>query len=456
MKQNYKIEIENMIYKVLYYIFMGDIAVEKKEPIRFNKELLDQFCKDNNIILCGEYDKLNRASIITGICIDPGCNETFEKNFRQLLISNGYCKKHTLLNGSKKSKQTCLKNFGAEHYLQTDEGKERVKNTCMEIYGVDNPSKNEAIKEKMKETFQAKYGVDTPLKCEEIKQKMRNTNLERYQVENTFQYEPFKEKSKETNMKNHGVENPMQCDAIREKMEQTMLERHGVAHPLQSEVFLQKSKDTCMKNHGVEYSLQSPEVRAKSVEKWINTYGVDNPIKNEDIRQKMKNTNLDRFGFESPFQNEEIKQKIKETFLQKYGVDHPMQHPSVMAKQIRSSFRTKTYILPSGAILLYQGYENFAIDELLQSGIPEQEIINGCENIPEIWYKSSSGKTRKHYVDLYIPSSKKCIEVKSTWTVSDAKDSEEIFLKQKAAKELGYRYEIWVYDGTGQKVECFV
>ena len=34
------------------------------------------------------------------------------------------------------------------------------------------------------------------------------------------------------------------------------------------------------------------------------------------------------------------------------------------------------------------------------------------------------------------------------------KKKDNIFLKQNAGKELGYQYEIWVYDGKGKKVEC--
>lgn len=57
---------------------------------------------------------------------------------------------------------------------------------------------------------------------------------------------------------------------------------------------------------------------------------------------------------------------------------------------------------------------------------------------------------------VVINSSKKStsLEVKSTWTAEKKKDN--IFLKQKAGKELGYHYEIWVYDGKGNKVECHV
>lgn len=47
----------------------------------------------------------------------------------------------------------------------------------------------------------------------------------------------------------------------------------------------------------------------------------------------------------------------------------------------------------------------------------------------------------------------KCIEVKSTWTAEKKKDC--IFLKQNAAKELGYNYEIWVYNSKGVRVEKY-
>ena len=47
----------------------------------------------------------------------------------------------------------------------------------------------------------------------------------------------------------------------------------------------------------------------------------------------------------------------------------------------------------------------------------------------------------------------KCIEVKSTWTFK--KQKEIVFLKQTAGKQLGYLYEIWVYDNKGNKVEFY-
>ena len=59
-------------------------------------------------------------------------------------------------------------------------------------------------------------------------------------------------------------------------------------------------------------------------------------------------------------------------------------------------------------------------------------------------------KKHKHYVDIFIKSQNRCIEVKSKWTAE--KNKHTVFLKQNAAKEAGYLYEIWVYDSKGNKI----
>ena len=84
----------------------------------------------------------------------------------------------------------------------------------------------------------------------------------------------------------------------------------------------------------------------------------------------------------------------------------------------------------------------------------EDEIKTGCKNVPTIWYNDENGKKHRHYVDIFIPSQNRCIEIKSTWTAKKKQDS--IYLKQNAAKELGYKYEIWVYDGKGNRVKEYL
>ena len=82
------------------------------------------------------------------------------------------------------------------------------------------------------------------------------------------------------------------------------------------------------------------------------------------------------------------------------------------------------------------------------------DIIIGTKNVPKIWYKDDNDKLHRHYVDIFIPSQNRCIEIKSTWTAQKKQDS--IYLKQNAAKELGYKYEIWVYDRKGNRVEEYL
>lgn len=165
------------------------------------------------------------------------------------------------------------------------------------------------------------------------------------------------------------------------------------------------------------------------------------------MKEKTKQTILNKYGVEHNLQCPEIKEKIKQTCLKKYGVEYAMQCPEIYEKQAKKSYYRKDYIFPSGDIRKIQGYENYALDKLLNDSIIEDDIITGAKNVPKIWYMDSKNKRRRHFVDIFIPSLNKCIEVKSTWTFKKQKDI--VFLKQNAAKELGFLYEIWIYDKEG-------
>ena len=118
----------------------------------------------------------------------------------------------------------------------------------------------------------------------------------------------------------------------------------------------------------------------------------------------------------------------------------------------KASYSRKDYLFPSGNIVKVQGYEPFALDELVKV-LQEDDIKTGSGNVPEIWY-DKDGKYKRHFVDIFIPSQNKCIEVKSTWTFEKKRDN--VLLKQKAGKALGFNYEIWVYNSKGEKVECYI
>lgn len=128
-----------------------------------------------------------------------------------------------------------------------------------------------------------------------------------------------------------------------------------------------------------------------------------------------------------------------------------MQIAEVAEKQLKSLYKTKTYNLPSGKKLTVQGYENYAIDRLLNiEKIQEDDIVTSRTEVPECWYRDQSEKLRRYYTDIYIPSQNRCIEVKSKYT----SQSSSIILESKinALKSLGYYVDIWIFNDKGELI----
>jgi len=236
------------------------------------------------------------------------------------------------------------------------------------------------------------------------------------------------------------------------KVKETFLKNYGVSHPSKLQIIKNKNKATNLEKYGVEYSFQSQIIKDKIKTTNIQRFGVENPNQNKEIKNKAKQTCLTKYGFEYPSQNDEVKTKFKKTCLQKYGVENPTQNPEIAEKASNNSFQTSSYTLPSGNIIKYQGYENFALDELLKT-IDEINIINSKKDVPVIWYNDIVGKQHRHYVDIFIPTENLCIEVKSEWYFNQGKDT--ILLKQDAGKKMGYNYEIWVYNNKKEKINAY-
>lgn len=277
--------------------------------------------------------------------------------------------------------------------------------------------------------------------------KAKITLKEKYNVENPGQMENHVEKMKEANLKNFGYEFASQSPEIKEKVKETNLERFGYEFSSQSPEMKERIKHTNIKNLGVPYPMQSPKVQEKLKENNLKKYGYEYYFQIPEIIEKLKETYFKNFGVRNPFESEVIKEKIKQTNLSKYGYEFASQSPEIYNKILEKSLSRKEYIMPSGKIRYIQGYENFALRDLVKE-FEEDEIITDFFKIPVISYIYEE-KDKVYYPDIFIPKINKIIEVKSKWTFE--KDFNKNMQKEKAVKEHGYLFEFWIYDEKGNK-----
>jgi hypothetical protein len=182
----------------------------------------------------------------------------------------------------------------------------------------------------------------------------------------------------------------------------------------------------------------------------MKKYGVDNIGKDPKIIQKIKDTFAEKFGGH-PKTNKDVQDKWKATCLEKYG-GHPNQNKEVQAKSEASSYKFRDYMMPSGNIVKVQGYENVALDELVQK-YEEDDILVGRSIIPTIDYYINDTK-HVYFPDFMIKSENKIIEIKSEWTIQLKRGNVEE--KALATIKAGYKYEIWVYNDKKVKVQTKV
>jgi hypothetical protein len=215
-----------------------------------------------------------------------------------------------------------------------------------------------------------------------------------------------------------------------------------------------KAAKTTLLKYGVKNISQLNEIKNKKRETTIKNYGVHHNSQSQIIKNKKVETTFKNFGVRYPQQSQLVRNKSKQTCVNNYGVEHPTQNSEIAEQAFTNCYKPKHVMFPSGKEIKCQGYEPFALEELIKANTDENNIVTGCKNVPTIWYNDESGKQHRHYVDIFIPSQNKCIEVKSTWTIKNKNGN--IFEKQKAAKEYGYNYEIWVYDSKGNKKETYL
>lgn len=245
----------------------------------------------------------------------------------------------------------------------------------------------------------------------------------------------------------YGVSHPMLVPEFKKKQEDTMIARHGVSHNSYNPETVQKRKDSILENFGVAHHLQLPEKIEERRETCRKKYGVDHHLQLDNILEKQRQTNRDKRGVDYSLQSPEVRAKGIATNLITYGVEHPSQNQEVMERTQKNAKKFKEVAMPSGAIRKVQGYEPFALKELLNV-YTEQQIKTDRKDVPRIQYEVD-GKKKFHFPDIFIPHENKLIEVKSTWTLKCKVDN--IQLKKKASEDQGFLYEIWCFNAKGIK-----
>jgi len=405
----------------------------------YNNTTLITYCQDNHIELLDDYTniKINRDYSVKGNCKSKleTCNKIFNKKFRQLVKTGPYCLICAIENGKQKFKLKCKYNLS---YLIEFCNKNRI------ILNDDYTSKN--------------INRDTIIRgiclTEDCNNNFNKPFRELLKI-NGYCFDCSKENGKtkiiETNLTKYGVDNPMKTTEFKEKIKNTNMKKYGVEHILQLDVIKNQMKEKSLAKYGTEYVLQSEIVRNKGKETNKIKYGFENPQQNKDIQKKTSDTVYKKYGAKHYFITDEFKEKTCKTNMLKYGVPHHSQNSVISELILKKSYMTKQYTFPSGKIINYQGYENFAFDKLIfLENILEDDILTNRQDVPEIWYKDKTGKLRRHFVDIYIKSQNKCIEVKSTWT---NQEKNNVFEKKHSAINLGYNYEIWIFDRNGNKLE---
>jgi hypothetical protein len=404
--------------------------------MRYNVENLYEYCNEKEIKLTNDYTKLNinRESYLEGKCKNEDCDKNFCKDFRQLVKTGPFCLE-------------CLKNKNSNKIksIITENNYKLLKKFCeensvelLEDYSNIFINRDTLIKGKCKTE-----------NCIGIFEKSLRSLFKHKDYCYECCKELGKEKGKNTFIEKYGYNHPMKNKDYQNKCKNNILEKYGVSHISKLEKIKNQKKEKSIEKYGVEYPLQCPEIRKQIIATNKEKYGCENPMQNAEIREKVQKTVQQRYGVNYASQDSTIKDKIVETFIKNYGVSHHLQNAESAEKHLHATFKTKQYTLPCGKIIDYQGYENFAFDELLlKEKIDENDLITNRKDVPEIWYLDKNGKNRRHYVDIYLHSQNKCIEVKSCWT-NQSKNN--VLEKKEYAEKLGYLYEIWIYDKKGNK-----
>jgi len=233
---------------------MNDIKCKICNKIfKTNRGLSLHIAQSHNLNIKDYYDQYIKLDE-DGKCLVCGK----ETNFKNITYGYfKYCSSKCSANSNdtiEKRKQTKLKIYGNENYVNAEKSSQTWKNKSKEE--IDD------IVTKRFDTHKEKYGV----KFFTNREKFKQTSLDKYGIK----YYTNRKKYKDTCIKKYGVENTFQVQEFKDKSKETMLEKYGVEHPSFSDEIKNKTKNTLMNKYGVDSVTKVESVKTKIKEKIFN------------------------------------------------------------------------------------------------------------------------------------------------------------------------------------------
>jgi hypothetical protein len=208
-----------------------------------------------------------------------------------------------------KTKHTCEKKYGNKCYLHSEDGIVKKKKRWKSKYGknIENPSQAKPVKDRKKKTYHKNYGKDHYFQTDEfIKKnlknleinrekiicKTQNTNMGKYNTKCTLNYPLFVEKKIETWQKNLGVDNPSKSLKVKDTKIKTNLKNRNCEYPTQCPLVIEKIENKNLLNYGVKWLFQ---LKGYISEKINKKYGYDSVGKVPEIRARITRTFLNNY-----------------------------------------------------------------------------------------------------------------------------------------------------------------
>ena len=223
--------------KTIPYEELYDALVNKKMLITkatdffgVSTTVIRRLAKENNIEICKEELKTVSKEDLYDYYINQ--KHTAEECCQYFNMSRSHLRFHLRKYGIFKDEQDILEikkrrmmeEHGVEYALQNPESINKQKET----YKNRTEEQKRLSREKSKQTFLKNFGADNPLKLDEIKNKIYQTNIEKYGVKIPTQNPEVRKKFERTMVDRFGVNNPSLVPEFQEKRKRTMQEKWGV------------------------------------------------------------------------------------------------------------------------------------------------------------------------------------------------------------------------------------